>query len=241
MADLIIQYVYKSFLDHEIKSEDRRSSRLYCYTSGLDLHLEGIKSIDGFPCDVYVYVSTYNYYIKIKSKKLYDTTYHTQIVNKIYYSKGVLDYTATKDYEKELDEKEKGAGHKNSMKIIKKEDVEKFIYKLIKLLNGLKFDNFKGEFYEEYIPYNIYDVFKSPNVDTENGEECIVCYERTLTKTCCNHSVCYKCMEKLPNKNHPDYSKHIPCPMCRTNILYPKDEDMPHPISDSDEDDVIDN
>jgi hypothetical protein len=39
--------------------------------------------------------------------------------------------------------------------------------------------------------------------------ECCVCYENTIFKTKCGHSLCYDCFFKLENKN---------CPMCREKI-----------------------
>ena len=108
------------------------------------------------------------------------------------------------------------------MKIIKKEDVELFINKLIEFLKDLKFNTFRGVFLKYDTPHSMFDAFKCPNIEIVEGEECIVCYERTLVKTWCNHSVCYKCAEQIPSKDIADGSVEKPCPMCRADLIYPE-------------------
>lgn len=62
-------------------------------------------------------------------------------------------------------------------------------------------------------------------------DECCVCYRKTLTKTCCEHSMCYKCYLKLEYKEiksedclegfediQPDDTHALHCPYCR-NIM----------------------
>jgi len=41
----------------------------------------------------------------------------------------------------------------------------------------------------------------------KKNEACPICYEETCTKTACNHTCCYKCMEKT-----------MRCPICRQDF-----------------------
>ena len=135
----------------------------------------------------------------------------------------MMEYEATKIYEEELKQQEKPGGI--GMKIIKKEDVELGLNKLVEILKDLKFNKYRGEFLKYDISHRIFDVFKCSNIDIIEGEECAVCYERTLTKTKCNHSICYRCMEQIQTIPDPDYpgsyhEHYKPCPMCRKDITY---------------------
>jgi len=113
--------------------------------------------------------------------------------------------------------KKKENGKKSFMKIIKKEDVAKSINKLIEILKDLKFNNYKGEFLIDDEPYNLYECFKCSNTELIEGDECVVCYERCLHKTVCRHSICFRCIEKIPKKKRDD-NVVKPCPLCRKDI-----------------------
>jgi hypothetical protein len=41
----------------------------------------------------------------------------------------------------------------------------------------------------------------------KKNEDCSICYEETCTKTACNHTCCYKCMEQTTR-----------CPICRQDF-----------------------
>ena len=43
--------------------------------------------------------------------------------------------------------------------------------------------------------------------------ECVVCYEKTQTKTDCEHSLCYRCWSRVKKVDGI-----VPCPMCRESI-----------------------
>jgi hypothetical protein len=217
--DELVNHIYSSLLNKEIKMKKNRS----CY-GDTTMKLDGIKSIDGLPCDVRLEVSHSSYILDIRSDAL--CIVEGNCVNcKIYYHKRLTEYIATQVYEKELEEKEKNAGRYNRMKIIKKDDVIRALTEMIRLINVIKFNTYKGEFLEHELKDNIYSVLKSPNVEIEEGEDCAVCFCKTLTKTWCNHSVCYKCMEKINNVDSDDDGNvNRPCPLCRKNLLMPLNE-----------------
>ena len=219
MTDLI-KFVYEEMLRNEIK----RQKKEY-FNNDHQVFLTGIKSIDNLPCNVWIGLNMRTYTLKIESEDLLEGQDNNDYESKIYYSGEIMSYSATAEREDELEKKEKGLGMKDRMKIIKKEDVELCINKLIVILNELKFNTYKGVLMlnKDIIPPHIFDVFKSPNVVIVEADECAVCYEKTLTKTWCKHSVCYKCMENIPlipDAEAPDSGKK-PCPLCRADIIYP--------------------
>ncbi len=67
------------------------------------------------------------------------------------------------------------------------------------------------------------DVFSSiacPTVVVDCMEECSVCYDKTYTKTSCEHALCNRCWSKIQPTNDEDGDETTPCPMCRKNIHY---------------------
>ena len=225
MTDLkkdLVDYVYKKFLNKEIKSRKARLENEHCYNHDNKIHLKGIKSVDKMKCEVWLYVKYRAYELKLISADLLEGNCDN-LNDKVYYSKDIMDYKATNEYDDELEKKENKPLHliKNRMRIIKRDDIELCIDKLIVILNNLKFNTFSGEFSENKINEKMYNIFKSPNLTIEEGEECSVCYEKTLTKTCCNHSVCYKCMENIKLEYDDEGCKVKFCPMCRKDIIYP--------------------
>jgi len=225
MTDLkkdLVDYVYKKFLNKEIKSRKAKLEKELYFNHDNNIHLKGIKSVDKLKCEVWLYVNYRSYEFKLISADLLEGNCDN-CDGKVYYSKDIMDYQATKEYDDELQKKENLPLHqiKNRMKIIKRDDVELCIDKLIVILNNLKFNTFSGEFNEYEINEQMYNIFKSPNLTIEEGEECSVCYEKTLTKTFCNHSVCYKCMENIKLDFDDEGCKEKPCPMCRKDIIYP--------------------
>ena len=65
------------------------------------------------------------------------------------------------------------------------------------------------------------DVFTAIECDTVKVDKtgvCCVCYEKTDTKTPCNHPLCNRCWSKIKigGEDHNECS----CPLCRENIYY---------------------
>ena len=52
------------------------------------------------------------------------------------------------------------------------------------------------------------------NVKISN-DTCSVCYDKTMTKTECNHSLCYRCWSKIPKERN---NEAVPCPICRRDM-----------------------
>ena len=82
---------------------------------------------------------------------------------------------------------------------------------MINKMSELKYDNKVGMFYVEQKKEDYEQLYTFPNIELDYVE-CSVCFEITKTKTSCNHPLCYKCYDKIPNK----------CPICRKDI---KNED----------------
>ncbi len=66
---------------------------------------------------------------------------------------------------------------------------------------------------------NLFGEIEMPNLVMDKCE-CSVCYEKTQTKTDCEHSLCYRCWSKLK-----EVDGALPCPMCRESIWYTKPDE----------------
>ena len=93
----------------------------------------------------------------------------------------------------------------------------------IETIKALKYDNFEGclkiEQPDENPTHLIWQsIMEKADVELTHGD-CVVCFEKTQTKTTCNHCVCIMCCSKV--KTNDDYVK--PCPICR-EPLYVKNE-----------------
>jgi len=84
------------------------------------------------------------------------------------------------------------------------------------IMSSLKFDRINGELKEK-------EELKLSNDDIEffgtDDNECCVCKEKTLTKTLCQHTLCYMCWETIYKNKKPK------CPLCRNSIKYCEDDD----------------
>ena len=215
----LINYVYKTLLDGQVSK--------HCgYYKNSRVQLEAINEVDKLPCEVYIGINSTHYFIHIESEKLLEKEGHHELRTKEYYKKDLNEYTATTAYRKECGYMECDKKVDNpkwrEMKIVKIEDVKIAVYKVVDILKNLKFNTYVGEFLDYNRPADMYDIFKSPNVVIEEGEECCICYERTLTKTWCKHSLCFKCMERLPITHiDNDGDSEKSCPICRADVIYP--------------------
>jgi len=107
------------------------------------------------------------------------------------------------------------------------EDFIDAIQKVIKTIKIIKFNRLTGKL---SIDTNI-------SIDEKNAfmqlfdfdhvklkyDECSVCGDITMTKTKCNHSLCYGCQEQIREIEHLDYDEHEyfatqECPICRKTI-----------------------
>ena len=66
---------------------------------------------------------------------------------------------------------------------------------------------------------NLFGEIEMPNLVTDKCE-CVVCYEKTQTKTDCQHSLCYRCWSKVK-----EVDGIVPCPICRESIWYTKPDE----------------
>ena len=85
--------------------------------------------------------------------------------------------------------------------------------------------------------YNENDIDEELDGKYLMGEDCSVCFEKTLTKTPCKHFLCLHCWSKLGNQHY------ILCPICRERILIkynPFTENLLSTYEDTDTDTDID-
>jgi hypothetical protein len=107
--------------------------------------------------------------------------------------------------------------------------------KIDTVLRTFKFDKFSGKFVNlkkncSCITNNILKkkalvrMSKNNTNIITNCDLCVVCYESTTNLTCCNHIVCFVCLDKIAqniNVNRTDLSpfeQPLLCPICRNNI-----------------------
>lgn len=83
--------------------------------------------------------------------------------------------------------------------------VGKFIREIQQILSKLKFNKLTNKF--EIIGPNEFD---EKNINLTNYfPECVICYDRTINRTMCEHFVCLECWTKIKNNK---------CPVCRNKL-----------------------
>lgn len=108
-----------------------------------------------------------------------------------------------------------------------KEEIGEFVVKLLdEVLPNLKLRrngkmNFEKDGEDAVVGEikNLFGEIEMPNLVIDKCE-CVVCYEKTQTKTDCEHSLCYRCWSKLK-----EVDGALPCPMCRESIWYTKPDE----------------
>lgn len=91
--------------------------------------------------------------------------------------------------------------------------------KVVQGMQYLKFDRMSNEFINPHQLINtnrepkwkFLPMFHHANIVMEY-DECCVCYEYTIRKTVCNHTLCTYCVQRI---------KSLRCPACRQN-MYPQ-------------------
>lgn len=106
----------------------------------------------------------------------------------------------------------------------KKTEIKKLtesVTELITKVKSLRLDNLNGIFKTQLddrrvLCTEVYNLFKDEEHIELYIKECSVCYTPTKTKTECNHSICWTCIQKSPKFEDDDNDcRYISCPMCR--------------------------
>jgi hypothetical protein len=98
------------------------------------------------------------------------------------------------------------------------EEIEKFLQQIKNQLKELKFDKlfgiFKLELYKKRSIHELgFDIF---GYEWSNCTDCVVCYEKTYTKSSCSHHLCVECWSSIKNNS---------CPICRTDLYMDSDDE----------------
>lgn len=112
--------------------------------------------------------------------------------------------------------------------------VEIIIQKLKDIIASLRFDKYIGKFVRLHdvdrvgLNNDIVQLFQdTPTVDCKlkHADLCCVCLEPTLSKTNCNHYLCFACVVQMnPNvvqgydEDEVEFELH--CPVCRNELIY---------------------
>lgn len=90
---------------------------------------------------------------------------------------------------------------------------------LLKYIKNIKFNKFEGYFEEnESVEIKLIKELKEIENVELHGDECCVCYEKTIKKTCCGHNLCFVCWSGIKVERDDSRKIIISCPMCRENI-----------------------
>jgi hypothetical protein len=77
------------------------------------------------------------------------------------------------------------------------------------VLSSLRFNRYRNKFQTK--PIFDWSFLESETVKVH--DKCVVCYERTGSKTTCGHQLCIPCYDKVKYTEE----KETHCPMCRTD------------------------
>ena len=129
------------------------------------------------------FVRTYFQIEKIKIKNKINWKLSFKILNKkLFFNDGT--YHTLFEFEKKYVE-------------LSPDNIKNFIEIVKNLITNIKFNKLSGFFESE-----------NSNTDYSNVGDCCICYDKTMTKTTCNHHMCIECWCNITNKNE--------CPYCRT-------------------------
>lgn len=106
---------------------------------------------------------------------------------------------------------------KNTQKFVNliKEILPKLIFN--KLTGLFEFDIIKNKKLFNFVDTRINTVLGIDTFDCEYSDsgECCVCYDKTLTKTSCNHFLCVECWTKINNPSICPYCRHKKIKICK--------------------------
>ena len=176
--------------------------------------VDRIKKIDKVPVDVFIHISNDSIELEIESEMICFEGWSKKYFNKKYYTPKI----------------DPNADWTTPRKPVNSDFIFETIVKILNILPLLKFDKYTGYFTTHHHDTPCYDLFAADNIELREDGECVVCYERTKTKTPCLHYLCFACNENIPTKEEDD--RHVrDCPICRQDILFYGDDD------DDDDDD----
>lgn len=101
--------------------------------------------------------------------------------------------------------------NEKKLKKYSSKQINDYLLEVKKILPKLKFSKLFGEFqilnnYKSTNKNLGYDIF---GLEYSNCQDCVVCYEKTYTKTSCKHHLCLECWAQVKNNE---------CPMCRNEL-----------------------
>jgi hypothetical protein len=156
--------------------------------------------IDKLPCEFYFYIYKGEWYFHIQDRHINETDYDYDINHCYLHKCRLKDNDWFPEFDKESD--------------ITIDIIQKFISKMLELLEILEFSKIDGIFVtkEIGIKHRARNVVFEKYLEKENiDSQCSVCMEPTKTNTPCDHILCIPCWIKIKNKC---------CPICRRDISF---------------------
>jgi len=149
------------------------------------INLDGINQIDGFNCFIQIYINNLPEIKKICLNVNNYNDYNSDSLQNIVY---------------------------NNIDINSEHNFKNYIYNILffchLIVKEYKYSPLFYSFYHKN------DIIEMNNIRKRNiklfgkNEECCVCYDQTIKKTICDHSLCLRCLNKIPMNNRK-------CPLCR--------------------------
>jgi hypothetical protein len=102
------------------------------------------------------------------------------------------------------------------------DNIKQLLFKYYTTIDDLKFDKFSSQLVLNKKNRHLNLTKKLKNVK-HIFEDCCVCYEPTMSKTCCGHFVCRMCISNMTSTVVDDVDDDeepdkVACPMCREDI-----------------------
>jgi hypothetical protein len=169
----------------------------------LRYNVDRIKKIDKVPVDVYIDIGYDSIELEIESDMICFEGWSKKYFNKMFYTPKI----------------DPNGNHMTPRKPVNSDIIFETIVKILNILPLLKFDKYTGHFTTHHHDTPCYDLFAADNIELRQDGECVVCYERTKTKTPCLHYLCFACNENIPTKEEDD-RRVRDCPICRQDILF---------------------
>lgn len=173
-------------------------------TINLSFYMDHLKNISDMNIDIEIYFTSY----------IYNDSKHVKLGFTVFLQnsrENILQYMSFYNYD-----------------LVTKNDLKNYIFNLLFyihiFLRDFTFDSLFNHF------YHTDDIIEMKNIRNRNlrlfgniTSECSVCLENCITKTYCNHILCFKCYSKLVKKI---------CPECRAELeITTNEEEMYQNIS----------
>ena len=163
------------------------------------------------------------YYIKICSKDIYGDRGLGLDAYVLYRNQKIIKEMEKQDVDEDVEE------DINKMEDKYYNEIDGMLEWNKDLLNNLLYDNRQGKLIDKREPEPLRNMLEYDdnrfayygNMIKHINNECCVCYEKTMSKTNCHHSICIQCASKIKKDISEGFEDVRKCPMCRNELFIP--------------------